>query len=104
MIRSAEPIAHWKSGQKAQPGQPPKRLVLDGPVVVGRATDCQLWLDDRRMSRRHCRLERVDGRWFVEDLGSTNGTFVGDQRVEAPTQLATGTPVRVGQSVIELQR
>jgi len=73
-------------------------------VLIGRAPGCTLVLDDDYSSSRHARIFPQAGAWFVEDLGSTNGTFVGDQRVEAPTQLATGTPVRVGQSVIELQR
>jgi pSer/pThr/pTyr-binding forkhead associated (FHA) protein len=73
-------------------------------VLIGRAPGCTLVLDDDYSSSRHARIFPQGGAWFVEDLGSTNGTFVGDQRVEAPTQLATGTPVRVGQSVIELQR
>ncbi|MDM7830181.1 FHA domain-containing protein FhaB/FipA [Cellulomonas edaphi] len=73
-------------------------------VLIGRAPGCTLVLDDDYSSSRHARIFPQSGSWFVEDLGSTNGTFLGDQRVESPTQLATGTPVRVGQSVIELQR
>ena len=95
----------------------PSRLVVtDGPlrgtiiplgssaVLLGRAPSCTLVLDDDYSSSRHARIYPQGGQWFVEDLGSTNGTFVADQRVEAPTPLPTGTPVRVGQSVLELQR
>ena len=95
----------------------PSRLVVtEGPlrgtiiplgssaVLLGRAPSCTLVLDDDYSSSRHARIYPQGGQWFVEDLGSTNGTFVADQRVESPTPLPTGTPVRVGQSVLELQR
>lgn len=95
---------------------PTKLVVTEGPlrgtivplgpsaVLVGRAPGCTLVLDDDYSSSRHARVFQQDGQWFVEDLGSTNGTFVADQRVEGPTPVPTGTPVRVGRSVLELQR
>ena len=73
-------------------------------VLIGRAPGNTLVLDDDYSSSRHARVYPQDGQWFVEDLGSTNGTYVADQRVEAAVPLPTGTPVRVGQSVLELQR
>jgi pSer/pThr/pTyr-binding forkhead associated (FHA) protein len=81
-------------------------IVPLGPsaVLVGRAPSNTLVLDDDYSSSRHARIFQQDGQWLVEDLGSTNGTFVADQRVEGPTPVPTGTPVRVGRSVIELQR
>ena len=101
----------------ARSGSGPGRLVVtEGPlrgtivplgtssVLIGRAPGCTLVLDDDYSSSRHARIFPQGGQWFVEDLGSTNGTFVADQRVEAPTPVPTGTPVRVGQSVLELQR
>ena len=73
-------------------------------VLVGRSPSCTLVLDDDYSSSRHARLFQQGEQWFVEDLGSTNGTFVGDHRGESPTPVPTGTPVRVGRSVLELQR
>ncbi|KQT01909.1 FHA domain-containing protein FhaB/FipA [Cellulomonas sp. Leaf395] len=103
--------------RSARGGSGPGRLVVtEGPlrgtivplgtsaVLIGRAPGCTLVLDDDYSSSRHARIFPQGGQWFVEDLGSTNGTFVADQRVEAPTPVPTGTPVRVGQSVLELQR
>ncbi len=72
-------------------------------VVVGRAPGCTLVLDDDYSSSKHARIFPQAGQWFVEDLGSTNGTFVGDERIDAPTPLPPGRSVRVGRSVIELQ-
>jgi Inner membrane component of T3SS, cytoplasmic domain len=101
--------------QTRSPG-PSRLVVTEGPlrgtiiplgssaVLLGRAPSCTLVLDDDYSSSRHARIYPQGGQWFVEDLGSTNGTFVADQRVEAPTPVPTGTPVRVGQSVLELQR
>ena len=95
----------------------PRRLVVTaGPlrgttlpltssaILVGRAPSCTLVLDDDYSSSRHARLFPQDGEWFVEDLGSTNGTFVGKERVTEPVALRVGSQVRVGQSVLELQR
>ena len=73
-------------------------------VLGGRSPSCTLVLDDDYSSSRHARLFQQGDQWFVEDLGSTNGTFGGERRVESPTPVPTGTPVRVGRSVLELQR
>ena len=74
------------------------------PILIGRAPSCTLVLDDDYSSSRHARIYPQDGGWFVEDMGSTNGTFIGRDKVEAPTALRVGTEVRVGQSTLELQR
>ena len=95
---------------------PTRLVVTEGPlrgttlplgssaVLVGRAPSCTLVLDDDYSSSRHARIFPQGDQWFVEDLGSTNGTFVGEQRVEGPTPVPTGTAVRIGQSILELQR
>ena len=73
-------------------------------VLIGRAPSCTLVLDDDFSSSRHARIFPQDGGWFVEDLGSTNGTFVGRDKVTAPTPIRIGSQVRLGQTTIELQR
>ncbi|MCU1431605.1 MAG: hypothetical protein JWP95_710 [Actinotalea sp.] len=73
-------------------------------ILIGRAPSCTLVLDDDYSSSRHARIFPQDGGWFVEDLGSTNGTFIGRDKVDVPTPLRVGTEVRVGQSTLELQR
>ena len=74
------------------------------PVLIGRAPESTLVLDDDYASARHARIYPQDGEWFAEDLGSTNGTFVGSTRLTQPTRLEAGVPVRVGRTVLELRR
>jgi len=77
------------------------RRELSGPLTLGRSTDCELWLNDQGVSRRHCRFERAsDGTWEVQDLGSRNGVFSHGQRVTKHT-LRDGEYVRVGGAKIK---
>jgi len=80
-------------------------LPLGGsPVLIGRAAGCTLVLDDDYSSSRHARIYPDNGQWYVEDLGSTNGTFVGRERVTDPVPVGIGSQIKVGQSILELQR
>ena len=74
------------------------------PLLIGRGTDAAIRLDDDYVSTRHARVATNGEEWFVEDLGSTNGTYVGSQRVTTPTAVAVGTPIRIGKTVLELRR
>lgn len=73
-------------------------------ILVGRAPACTLVLDDEYTSSRHARVFPQYGEWYVEDLGSTNGTFVDEMRIMEPTAVPPGIAIRVGQSTLELQR
>jgi len=73
-------------------------------ILIGRAPSCTLVLDDDYSSSRHARIYPEAGQWYVEDLGSTNGTFLDGTKVESSMPIPLGAPVRIGQSVIELQR
>jgi len=80
------------------------RISLDGrPILIGRADDSTLVLDDDYASTRHARLGFADGDWFLEDLGSTNGTYLDRAKVTAPTRVPPGVPIRIGKTVIELR-
>ena len=80
------------------------RIGLTGaPVLIGRAHDSTLVLEDDYASTRHARISLQDGRWIVEDLGSTNGTYLGQRKVDAPVPMDPGVPLRIGQTVLELR-
>lgn len=64
--------------------------------IIGRASDCTLRAGSEAISRHHCALLRRDGVVSVRDLGSRNGTYVNDKRIESETKLANGDKVRVG--------
>jgi two-component system, cell cycle response regulator len=74
---------------------------IDGEeVLIGRASTCHIWIDDASVSRQHARIVRHTGDpFFLEDLGSTNGTFVGERRI-ARCQLASGDRVQIGPSFL----
>lgn len=74
------------------------------PVTIGRANDTTLALGDDYASGRHARLFPQDGQWLVEDLGSTNGTYLDRSKVSKPTPVTCGVPIRIGKTTLELRR
>jgi pSer/pThr/pTyr-binding forkhead associated (FHA) protein len=118
---------HARLAQSAGPARPPKQvragrsgariLVVTGgnlagttiplsqqQITIGRSADATLVLTDDYASTRHARLFPQNGEWIVEDLGSTNGTYLDRQKVTMPTPVPTGVPVRIGKTVLELRR
>ncbi|WP_414936471.1 FHA domain-containing protein FhaB [Amycolatopsis sp. cmx-11-51] len=80
------------------------RIALDGrPILIGRADDSTLVLDDDYASTRHARIALRGEDWYVEDLGSTNGTYLDRAKVTAPLRVPLGVPIRIGKTVIELR-
>lgn len=75
----------------------------DVPVTLGRADDSTLVLTDDYASTRHARLVPSDGAWLVEDLGSTNGTYLSGSKVVRPTPVPIGQQIRIGKTVLELR-
>ena len=73
------------------------------PVLIGRADDSTLVLTDDYASTRHARLSPRGADWFVEDLGSTNGTYLDRSKVTTAVRVPIGTPVHIGKTVIELR-
>ena len=73
-------------------------------ITIGRAADATLVLTDDYASTRHARLYPQNGEWIVEDLGSTNGTYLDRQKVTQPMPVPLGVPVRIGKTVLELRR
>ena len=101
---------------RAGRGEPQRLLVTAGAlsgtslalteqqITIGRSNDATLVLNDDYASSRHARLFPQDGQWIVEDLGSTNGTYLDRQKVTQPTPVPTGVPIRIGKTVLELRR
>lgn len=112
---SLRPSRRQTTGETA-PGMPRALVVTEGslrgtsitlgraPVLIGRAPECTLVLEDDYASGRHARFTLQGGGWILEDLGSTNGTYLGRTKVEAPTPVGPGTSVRIGRTVLELRR
>lgn len=73
-------------------------------TLIGRNPECALVLDDDFASGRHARIFEREGSWYVEDLGSTNGTYVGTSRISQATALQVGTQVRIGKTILELRK
>jgi pSer/pThr/pTyr-binding forkhead associated (FHA) protein len=76
----------------------------EAPLLIGRGNDAAIRLDDDYVSTRHARIANSGEQWFVEDLGSTNGTYVGTTRITQPTALQLGTQVRIGKTIMELRK
>jgi hypothetical protein len=110
--------------QSAAPARPPARrarkapghiAVIDGSmkgktfdlsdeIVIGRADRCHLVLDDTYVSQVHARIFARDGSYMVEDLGSTNGTYLNRKRLTSPAELQRGDQVKIGKTVMELRK
>src|SRR5690554_1633155 len=73
------------------------------PILIGRSPTCTLVIDDDYCSSRHCRIYPEGEQWYVEDLGSTNGTFLGNQRVDDPVLFRMGERIRIGATMLELR-
>lgn len=74
------------------------------PITIGRSPECTLVIDDDYASNQHARLSPQAGGWVIEDLGSTNGTYVQRTRVTGAMSVPIGTPIRIGKTVLELRK
>ncbi len=74
-----------------------------GPILIGRAEDSTLVLDDDYASTRHARIIQQGNGYALEDLGSTNGTYLDRTRVTSTMPVPAGVPIRIGRTVIELR-
>jgi len=115
--QSAQPARAARSKQPPRRrGAPSKLVVVQGanagdsaplaeaPLLIGRGSDAAIKLDDDYVSTRHARVGSDGEQWYVEDLGSTNGTYVGSARITQPTPLPLGTQVRIGKTILELRK
>ena len=114
-VRGVEPKVREPRQRKAAAPKGPSRLSVVAPeeasgtrfdlgdeLTVGRAAGCHVTIDDTYASQLHARVFRRDGQFLVEDLGSTNGTYLNRQRVSAPVPFRKGDQLQVGNTVMEL--
>ncbi|MFJ2646097.1 FHA domain-containing protein [Streptomyces sp. NPDC087420] len=114
---AAPPPQRQQQGGRQRRGAPTKLVVSEGiltgttvalqgqTITLGRAHDSTIVLDDDYASSRHARIyPDRDGQWIVEDLGSTNGTYLDRTRLTTPTPIPLGSPIRIGKTVIELRK
>jgi pSer/pThr/pTyr-binding forkhead associated (FHA) protein len=103
---------------KRERGEPPRRhpqirivepdelrgrvFDLGEELTIGRAAGCQVTLDDTFVSQLHARVFRREGQFLVEDLGSTNGTYLNRQKVTGPMVLRPGDELQIGNTIMEL--
>lgn len=105
-------------GRGRAKGSPTLLVVTEGPlagtslplrgqaILIGRNPECALVLDDDYASGRHCRIYQDPSAregWLVEDLGSTNGTFIGREKLTSPQPAEVGTALRIGKTVLEFR-
>lgn len=75
---------------------------LTDEFTIGRAAGCQITLDDTYASQIHARVFRRDEKYHVEDLGSTNGTWLNRDKVTGPAELRRGDQIQIGNTVLEV--
>jgi pSer/pThr/pTyr-binding forkhead associated (FHA) protein len=114
--RPSRPVARAPAARGGK-GKPPTAVVvrdeegkkldsvpLGAAVQIGRAEACHVRLEDRYASQFHARLYSKNGAWYVEDLGSTNGTYLNQQRVSGAAEVQAGDHIRIGKTSLELKR
>ena len=117
-VRAERKAARARQAKPVKPrrGEPREVVIAEGgnagevislenaPLLIGRGTDAAIRLDDDYVSTRHARIARSGDQWFVEDLGSTNGTYVGSRRITQATAISLGTKVRIGKTILQLRK
>jgi pSer/pThr/pTyr-binding forkhead associated (FHA) protein len=94
---------------------PRKLTVVEGPLkgksyglgeelTIGRAEKCHIVVDDTYVSQVHARFYANGDSFFVEDLGSTNGTYLNRRRITSPAELSRGDRVKIGKMVLEMRK
>lgn len=112
--KPAEP--RQRQPRRPRRGTPSKVVVLDerggrgathrlaGTLDIGRASGCHIRPNDTYVSQMHARITNRNGSWTVEDLGSTNGTYLNQRKVTVPTELSAGDRIRVGKTILEVRK
>jgi pSer/pThr/pTyr-binding forkhead associated (FHA) protein len=114
VARNPAPAARPKEGRAKK--APRKVAVIEGEklkgktfnlgdeLIIGRADKCHIVMDDTYVSQVHARIFSRGDNYMVEDLGSTNGTYLNRRRITAPSELQRGDRVKIGKTVLEARR
>lgn len=78
--------------------------LIESGTLLGRNPECSLVLSDDFASGRHARIYPDSDGWYIDDLGSTNGTYIGPERIGEHVHVQTGTRIRIGRTVLELRK
>ena len=119
-VRGSAPVPAGRKGRskpaKARRGAPNHLIVVEGdnpgtraeladaPLLIGRGSDAAIKLDDDYVSTRHARITSSTTGYQVEDLGSTNGTFINNQRIAQPTPFGIGDTLRIGRTLMSVEK
>jgi pSer/pThr/pTyr-binding forkhead associated (FHA) protein len=113
---AAKPAKRPNKPPKKRRGAPSQLVISEGvnagvsvplegtPILLGRGADATIRLDDDYVSTRHARFVPHGDDWYIEDLGSTNGTYIGSQRITGPMVVSIGVQVRLGKTIAELKK
>ncbi|HEY8200165.1 MAG TPA: FHA domain-containing protein [Actinomycetota bacterium] len=116
-VRGVRSVARSPAAPMLKPGKAPDRLAvtahdgskprtfsLDEELLIGRATKCRVVITDPYASQVHARVFRRDGTYYIEDMGSTNGTYLNRKKVTSATPVARGDKARIGKTELEFRR
>ena len=114
--KPSKPAKPVKTSRRQRSNAPTRLVISEGanagitvplngqPILLGRGADATIRLDDDYVSTRHARFVPHGDDWYIEDLGSTNGTYIGNQRITTPMVVAPGVQVRIGKTTAELKK
>ncbi len=94
--KARDKMEAWLELEPQDPKENPQKFTLEGEVVIGRSQEADIFLSDRRVSSRHARVYLKDNHFYLEDLGSTNGTLVNGLPIKAPYRLEIGDKITIG--------
>lgn len=89
----------------AAPNQRPRSIPLKEEMTIGRSLQCDISIpDDRFISQYHARISLQNGNCVVEDLGSTNGTYLNGARIKSPARVQRGDRISLGNTILEFRK
>ncbi|QGF23515.1 FHA domain-containing protein FhaB/FipA [Raineyella fluvialis] len=116
-LNAGRPAAPATPPPAPTPSTPSRIVVTNGPhlgmaaevdqsgtyVMIGRSPECAIVLDDDYVSTRHARVVNGEAGLYLEDLGSTNGTFVNGRRISSATIIGPADEIRIGRTILKLE-